>query len=253
MPVSKNQIKFINSLAKKKFRDETGFFIAEGTKLVNELSKIFTCETVFATTEWFQENTLPASFAHFEVAENDIEKLSQQKTPQGIIAVFRKPIQNLDVNNLKNKLILMLDGIQDPGNLGTIIRLADWFGITDIICSPETADAFAPKVVQASMGAMASVNVFYTPLADIILQLRKSVSVYGTFMEGSNIYTEKLSRDGIILLGNEGKGISPEIEKLVTKKLMIPEFASGKKASESLNVAIAGAIVCSEFRRRINF
>jgi TrmH family RNA methyltransferase len=250
MPVSKNQIKLVSSLAMKKFRDETGLFVAEGTKLISALAEKFACETIFATRQWLELNEPPACVNLIEASSDELIKLSQQKTPQGILAVFRKPQYSFDRNIAKNKLVLALDGIQDPGNLGTIIRLADWFGIHDIICSPETADVYAPKVVQATMGALASVNVFYMHLSVFFNSIPESTPVYGTFMEGRNIYTEKLSKEGIIVLGNEGNGISPDVEKYVTEKLMIPDFAGGNKTSESLNVAIAGAIVCSEFRRR---
>ncbi len=252
MPVSKNQIKLVNSLAIKKFRDETGLFLAEGTKLVQEMAGVFTCETVFVTREWLTNNKLPFCISHFEITAEELKNLSQQKSPQGIVAIFRKPENTFSYSSLKNKLILALDGVQDPGNFGTIIRLADWFGITEIVCSPETADAFAPKVVQATMGALSTVRVFYVPLTEFLSQLPESTPVFGTFMEGNNIYTEKLSENGIIVLGNEGNGISTEVEQFITHKLMIPDFSGGSKTSESLNVAIAGAIVCSEFRRRIN-
>ncbi len=250
MPASKNQIKLVSSLAMKKFRDETGLFIAEGTKLVADLAKVFSCESVFATQEWLNNHFCPNCDTFTLVTEADLSKLSQQKSPQGILALFRKPEFSFDAKKISDDLILVLDGVQDPGNLGTIIRIADWFGITQIICSPESADSFAPKVVQATMGALASVKVNYMALPHFFQQLSKEIPVYGTFMEGSNIYAESLDTKGVIILGNEGKGISREVEKFVTKKLMIPEFSEGKKNSESLNVAVSAAIVCSEFRRR---
>jgi TrmH family RNA methyltransferase len=250
MPVSKNQIKLVNALAIKKFRDETGLFFAEGSKLVRDMARGFACETIFVTHEWLINNELPVCKAHFVTTDDELKKLSQLKTPQGIIGIFRKPESSFNMSHLYNQLILALDGVQDPGNFGTIIRIADWFGIDHIVCSPETVDAFSPKVVQATMGALASVNVLYTPLADFLTQISASTPVYGTFMEGNNIYTENLTNNGIIVLGNEGNGISPEIEQFITQKLLIPDFSDGRKNTESLNVAMAGAIVCSEFRRR---
>lgn len=250
MPVSKNQVKLVNALAIKKFRDEAGLFLAEGRKLVRDMARVFTCETIFVTREWLITNELPACNAHFITTDDELKKLSQLKTPQGIIGIFRKPENSFNISNLNDKLILALDGVQDPGNLGTIIRIADWFGIDHIVCSPETVDAFSPKVVQATMGALATVKVFYTPLTDLLTHIPASTPVYGTFMEGNNIYTENLTNNGIIVLGNEGNGISPVVEQFITQKLMIPDFSEGRKNTESLNVAMAGAIVCSEFRRR---
>ncbi len=250
MPVSKNQIKLVNALAFKKYRDETGLFLAEGSKLVRDMARVFACETIFVTRDWLINNQLPVCKAYFETTVEELKKMSHLKTPQGIIGIFRKPENSFHISNINNKLVLAIDGVQDPGNLGTIIRIADWFGIAHIVCSPETVDAFSPKVVQATMGALASVNVIYTPLNDFLTQIPPSTPVYGTFMEGDNIYTEKLSTNGIIVLGNEGNGISPMIEQFITQKLMIPDFSEGRKNTESLNVAMACAIVCSEFRRR---
>jgi TrmH family RNA methyltransferase len=250
MPVSKNQIKLVNALAFKKFRDETGLFFAEGSKLVRDMARVFACETIFVTRDWLINNQLPVCKAYFETTVEELKKMSHLKTPQGIIGIFRKPENSFHISNINNKLVLAIDGVQDPGNLGTIIRIADWFGIAHIVCSPETVDAFSPKVVQATMGALASVNVLYTSLADFLTEIPPSTPVFGTFMEGNNIYTEKLTKNGIIVLGNEGNGISHEIEQFITQKLMIPDFSEGRKISESLNVAMAGAIVCSEFRRR---
>ena len=183
--------------------------------------------------------------------KDDLRKASFLKTPQDVIALFYQPEYKLDPDNLKDKLSLVLDTVQDPGNLGTIIRLADWFGIDDIICSPETVDCFNPKTVQATMGAIARIRVHYTPLAPFLKEL-SHMNIYGTFLEGDDIYKEKLSTSGLIVMGNEGNGISDEIRSLINKELHIPAFPVGKQTSESLNVAIATAIICSEFRRNIS-
>jgi TrmH family RNA methyltransferase len=160
------------------------------------------------------------------------------------------PDIELSTNLLEGKLSLALDDIQDPGNMGTIIRLADWFGIDFIICSNSTVDVFSPKVVQASMGAISRVKVIYCDLQKTLSEYNKLIPIYGTFMGGSNIYNEKLASKAIIVMGNEGNGISPDVEKLITDKIHIPSFATNRSTVESLNVAMATSIVCSEFRRR---
>lgn len=167
-----------------------------------------------------------------------------------MLAVFRKkPAVDISKEVLAGELSLALDDIQDPGNLGTIIRIADWFGIKNIFCSEFTADAYGSKVVQASMGALARVNMHYVNLPAFLSEI-KDIPVYGTFLEGLNIYPEKLSANGIIVMGNEGNGISREVAELVTHKLMIPSYPEHVPTSESLNVAVAAAIVCAEFRKR---
>jgi len=248
--ISKNKIKFIRSLEKKKFRNESACFLAEGNKLVADILPFFECECLITKASWLATQGNISVKELIVVEEKDIEKASLLKTPQDVLAVFRQPQYNLDNETLKNELSLVLDGIQDPGNLGTIIRLADWFGINRLICSPDTADVFNPKTVQASMGAIARVRVFYTSLPDWLDQM-KNLPVYGAFLEGSNIYTETLSSSGLIVMGNEGNGISPAVEKRITQKLYIPNYPPEAESTESLNVAVATAIVCSEFRRRL--
>lgn len=231
--ISKSQIKLVRSLQQKKFRDETGMFVAEGEKCVEELRKTF---------------DLYMLINHTNATDKEIEQMSTMRTPQGIIGVFKK--RNLtDLPDAGNQLLLALDGVQDPGNLGTIIRTADWFGITDILCSTDTADCYNPKVIQATMGSLARVRLHYIQLADYLQQLPAKVSIYGTLLDGQNIYKEKLNKNnGIILMGNEGNGISQQIRPFITKPLLIPSFQQCDHA-ESLNVAIATAIVLSEFRR----
>lgn len=249
--LSKSQVKYIKSLGLKKFRDQYGTFVAEGNKLVADLLPYFECELLVAAPSWMatQGDLHPGELV---VAGNgDIPKASFLKTPQDVLAVFRQPAYDLTEADPAGQLILALDGVQDPGNLGTIVRLADWFGIGHIVCSPDTADVFGPKTVQATMGALARVKVHYTPLAPYLS--KSGAPVYGTFLEGENIYAHPLSATGIILMGNEGNGIRPETAQTVTHKIHIPNYPPQRITSESLNVAIATAVVCSEFRRRAAF
>lgn len=250
---SKSKIKLINSLSKKKFRDETGFFIAEGTKLVLDLGTTLHCVLLATTPEWLKEHKTIKAEEVVEVDALELSKLSNQKNPQGVLAVFAKPSYKWKIEDLVPKLSLALDEVQDPGNLGTILRIADWFGITDVFCSENSADAFSPKAVQASMGALARVRVHTVPLAEFLQSCSSKMTVYGTFMDGENIYSQSLSPHGIIVMGNEGNGISSEIAKLVTHRLLIPNYPAGQATSESLNVSVATALVCSEFRRIITY
>ena len=249
--LSKSKIKYIRSLEMKKFRTESGCFLAEGNKLVRDILPFFECELLVAKPSWMaQQGDIRAG--ELIVAESDdIEKASLLKTPQDVIAVFKQPQYLLDKEELKQSLNLVLDGIQDPGNLGTIVRLADWFGIKNVICSSDTADIFNPKTVQATMGAIARVKVFYTSLHELLNE-STGLPVYGAFLEGKNIYEETLSAAGLIVMGNEGKGISPSLTQYISHKLYIPNYPVGTETTESLNVAVATAIICSEFRRRIH-
>jgi len=250
--LSKNKIKLIQSLDRKKNRDSSDLFLVEGNKLVEEaLASDFRIESLICTAG-FSEQHPEIRSKTFEIIETDpetIRKTSLQQNPQEALALIRKP-SSANYKPDLNKLIIALDFIQDPGNLGTILRIADWFGIENIVCSENTADIFNPKVVQASMGAIFRIKLQYLNLEDFLSQaVQINVPVYGTFLEGKNIYTEALTSKGILVMGNEGNGISENIERMVTSKLFIPSFSSGA-TSESLNVAIATAICCSEFRRR---
>ena len=251
--LSKNQIKLISSLQKKKFRDQNQLFVAEGYKLVNDLlqSKLeskYIIHTKQADTSELlkQKNKLDL----IECDPSDLKKISSLKTPSNLIGVFKIPSSNINYSDISHSLSILLDDVQDPGNLGTIIRIADWFGIPYIFCSKNTVDLYNPKVIQATMGALSRVKVVYTDLAQLIGKfVSKDFPVYGTFLEGETIYTSKLSTQGFIIMGNEGKGISAELKPLVNKKLFIPNFPSDQATSESLNVSVACSIVCSEFRR----
>lgn len=250
--LSKNKLKYIRSLERKKFRTQYRTFVAEGNKLVADLLPHFTCELLLAKPCWMAtQGDIPAD--ELLVAdEDDMNKASLQKSPQDVLAVFRQPDWTLDQVDPAGELVLALDGIQDPGNLGTIIRLADWFGIRHIVCSPDTADVFNPKTVQATMGALARVKVHYTDLvAYLHRQAERHIPLYGTFLDGENVYTKTLSSTSIVVMGNEGNGIRKEIESLIDEKLYIPNYPPEEETSESLNVAMATAVICAEFRRRL--
>ncbi len=246
--LSKAKTKYIRSLELKKFRNEYKTFVAEGNKLVSDMLPYFDCELLLARPSWMAtQGDIPAK--ELLVADDgDIEKASFLKSPQDVIAVFRQPVYPLEDVDPETNLIIALDGVQDPGNLGTIIRLADWFGIEHIVCSLDTVDVFNPKTVQATMGALARVKVHYTDLNAYLA--KQNTHVYGTFLEGDNLYSMELSPTGLLVMGSEGNGIRNENKPFITEKVFIPNYPADQTTSESLNVAIATAIVCSEFRRR---
>lgn len=249
--LSKNKVKYIHSLELKKYRNECDAFVAEGNKLVADMLDTFECELLLAKPSWMATQGDLKVTELIAADDEDIQKASFLKSPQDVLAIFKRPAWQLSAVNPTTQLVLALDGIQDPGNLGTIIRLADWFGIEHIVCSLDTVDVFSPKTVQATMGALAHVKVHYTEL-DGFLKTYKALSVplYGTFLDGENMYTKNLSETGILIMGNEGNGVRPSIEVLVNEKLYIPSYPAERETSESLNVAIATAVVCAEFRRR---
>ena len=289
--ISKSQIKLVRSLQMKKFRDETGLFVAEGEKCVEELRKGFEVEYYIQTADADRPATPDRTQTGLRpdrvllATPKEIEQMSGLRTPQGVIGVFRKrptrpPLEGEEKG--KEDIILVLDGVQDPGNLGTIIRTCDWFGVHEIVCSKDTADCYNPKVVQATMGALARVRVHYTDLVEWLSPTRpphegeENMRIYGTLLEGENMY-EVLGNGGlingdaslngglmpqVIIMGNEGNGISAEVRKLITHPIRIPSYPpngasgqNGKNAErsevvESLNVSIATAIVLAEFRRQ---
>lgn len=248
--LTKADINLVRSLARKEARRAEGLFVAEGAKLVGEaLASGWRVERVFATAEGAA--AIPHAPLPEPVGAKDMERLSHLKTPSGILALVRIPEHKLPAD-VGSALTLCLDGVQDPGNLGTIVRIADWFGIGDVVCSPGTADCFNPKVVQASMGAILRVRVHYAELGPVLEHAAgRGVPVYGTFLEGDDIYQSALTPAGIVVMGSEGGGISAAVAARVGRKLYIPPYpASRSGGSESLNVAVAAAVICSEFRRR---
>ena len=244
--MTKAEIQLVRSLADKRGRAEHGLFLAEGEKLIGELRashlrvrKIYALEGVFTGPEVEV------------VAPRDMERLSQLKTPSNSLALVEIPHYRLKTEELRDRLTLALDEVQNPGNVGTIIRLADWFGITDILCSEGTADCFNPKVIQATMGAILRVRVHYRPLAPLLAEAAAGgIPVYGTFLEGENIYESELAPTGIVVMGNEGRGVTPAVAQCISRKLFIPPWPADRRGSESLNVAMATGIVCAEFRRQ---
>lgn len=244
--MTKADIQLVRALADKRGRTEHGLFVAEGEKLIGELCasplkvrRIFTLEGIF---EGPGVEVVPP---------REMARLTLLKTAGNSLALVEIPHYRLEVEKLEGKLTLALDGVQNPGNLGTIIRLADWFGITDIVCSEDSADCFNPKVVQATMGAILRVRVHYTDLGRFLTDAAtRRIPVYGTFLEGDNIYKTDLTPTGIVVMGNEGRGVTPETARSVTRKLFIPPYPVDRHGSESLNVAMATGIICSEFRRR---
>ena len=250
--LSKSKIKWIHSLELKKNRDEQNLFVAEGIKLVLDLLPHLKCPFLAVCHPDFDFNLYSGQVSEAEqVTQDEYKKITFQKTPQGVLAVFEKLTDTWNEAEICNSLSLALDDVQDPGNLGTIIRLADWFGIRHVFCSLHSADAYSPKTVQATMGAIAGVNVHYVDLPPFLRQMKGKIPVYGTFMDGANIYEKTLENNAIIVMGNEGNGISAAAEALVTEKLLIPSFSATTVLSESLNVSTATAITLSEFRRRL--
>ncbi|MBP6230871.1 MAG: RNA methyltransferase [Paludibacteraceae bacterium] len=246
--LSKNKIQLIKSLRTKKKRKELGLFIVEGRKSVDELLSYFPCSLLFHTIEYVSD--VAVAYKQ-QVSENELKTISLLEQPQQVLAVFAMP-ENKQWSNtiLSEQLILVIDNIQDPGNLGTIIRVADWFGIRHIVCSIGTVDAYNPKTIQATMGSIGRVAVYYTDMEVFFNTLPVGYPVYGTFIEGENMYQSDLQQEALIVMGNEGNGISPLVQKYVTHKITIPNYPVNELAPESLNVAMATAIVCGEFRRR---
>ncbi len=252
--ISQNKRKIFRQLELKKRRDAEGLFVAEGRKTVGDLLRGgMSCTYLAATAERLRElGTLTAGIEVAEAEVDEIAEVSALQTRSEVIAIFRKPVATVPSPSA-DTLILALDEVQDPGNLGTIIRTADWFGVRQVVCSSRCADAFGPKAVQATMGALCRVKVSY---ADLGLWLRQNVEgvavpVFGTYLEGDNIYKTDIPRGGVVLMGNEGHGIDPRLSGFVTRKLYIPNFPVGSPTSESLNVSTATAVVLSEFRRRM--
>lgn len=252
--ISKSKISLINSLSLNKYREINNLFVAEGSKIVSELI-VSDYKIKYLIHNKKLNNTFFPKNAEVYCADDDtMKRLSNLKTQSSILAVVEIPHYSLNIPDLSNKLTLCLDDIQDPGNLGTIIRICDWFGIENIICSENSVDIYNPKVIQATMGAFLRVKVFYKNLNEFIpdYKLLTKNKCFGTFLNGQDIYKETLTESGLIILGNEGKGISPQLEKHIDSRLFIPSFSNNKQHAESLNISMATAIICSEFRRKLN-
>ncbi|HEY2582357.1 MAG TPA: RNA methyltransferase [Mucilaginibacter sp.] len=245
--LSKSQISLLKSLQQKKERVEHGLFLVEGYKSITEfINSSYQVEALYHTAQ-FSPKVLKLSqkINIGEISVTEMEKISSLKTPQEIVALVKIPNwPPLNHATLKQKFSIVLDGIQDPGNLGTIVRIADWFGIKNIICSADTVDAYNPKVVQATMGSLSRINIYYTNIAAILTQV--GLPIFGAMLKGENIYKADFGDEGLVVLGNEGNGLRPEIEKLIGKAVTIPS----KGEAESLNVAVAAALFCSEINRK---
>lgn len=244
--LSKSQISFIKSLHQKKYRKEHGLFIVEGIKSIKEfINSSYHIHTIFYNSEQYNLlPKLPANINLFEVKNAELDKISTLQTPQGFLALVHIPKnKQLDQKELKNQFTLILDGVQDPGNMGTIIRTADWFGFKNIICSLDSVEVFNPKTVQATMGSLARVNIFETDLPAFLTD--NKLPVFGALLDGESIYKTQWGNEGLVILGNEGKGISPEVIKKINKPVTIPRIGE----AESLNVAVSAAIFCAELVR----
>jgi TrmH family RNA methyltransferase len=255
--ISRNRIRFIQSLRTAKTRSEEQLYIIEGDKLVKEYISAGKAIKILAGKPDFL-NSLSEhqklKIAEIEsVNENELKRISTLATPHNVIAIISYSESSFDPVDLPGNLCVALDFVQDPGNMGTIIRASAWFGIKNIVCSENCVDVYNPKVVQASMGALLNVSISYCNLAEFLsVAGRKGVEVYGTLIDGESIYTANLERSGVIVLGNESKGISPELLPLISRKLAIPKFTDSTAGIESLNVGMAASIVFSEFARRSN-
>jgi RNA methyltransferase, TrmH family len=249
MTLSKNKIKLINSLSNKKNRENEGLFVVEGIKIVSEIMQSnLEIVSIFALESYFQTEKPSNKIDKNIISEKELKQISSLNTPNQVLALVKIPQIEFNILNFKNKLVLAFDNIQDPGNFGTIIRTAEWFGINNIICSKNSVDLYNSKVVQATMGAISRVNVFYLDLESVFPEfLKNEIPIYGTLLSGNNLYNESLSQNGIVLFGNESKGISKNLEQFVTKKIKIP--ASENNKTESLNISIATGIICAEFLR----
>ncbi|EOR94959.1 RNA methyltransferase, TrmH family [Arcticibacter svalbardensis MN12-7] len=245
--LSKSQISFVNALHVKKNRKDLSLFLVEGVKSISEfLNSAFIVESIYCSSATLIKfSKLSPTVKFYEITDAELKKISTLTTPQDAVAIIRIPEKTpLRPESFKDRFTIILDGIQDPGNMGTIIRTADWFGFSEIICSEDTVEVYNPKVVQASMGSLSRVAVHYTDLSQLVSN--SGIPVYGTLLAGVSIYETSFTEPGFIVLGNEGKGISYAVIPLITNQITIPRFGN----AESLNVAISAAIVCSEIKRR---
>jgi TrmH family RNA methyltransferase len=251
MLLSKAHVKLVQALQQKKFREEHKLFTAEGVKVIADfLRSDLVCTHIFANEDWFRVNKtkVEMSVSLIQVSDDDLKRMSKLTTPNKVIGVFEIPTPK--VVSPTEQLTLVLDGISDPGNLGTIIRIADWYGIHNLVCSTDTVDCYNYKVVQATMGSLANVNVTYTNLVTY-LQETKVKNIYGTLLDGENIYKQKLQLPALLVMGSESHGISEEVATCLTQKIKIASGNTNEHSAESLNVGVACAVACSEFLRGV--
>ena len=240
--MTKADIQFVRSLSDKRVRDAERLFVAEGAKLVEEI----VASTMKVRRIYVEGQSVE------RIERRDMERISQLKTPTDTLAVVCQPRHELNLDRVFGGLVLALDGVQNPGNMGTILRLADWFGVDGLVCSESCADAYNPKVVQSTMGALSRVKIYEkVNLPQWLSKVSDFLPVYGTVLDGNNLYAEELNSNAVIVMGSEGNGISSEVMSTLSHRLFIPNYPLEKQTSESLNVAVATAIVCAEFRRRI--
>ncbi len=255
--ITREQIKYIRSLQQKKFREEYSCYVAEGLKIICEVISNQSSDIEFLVCTPKIKNQLKIGFRNqemkiIEVSEKEFSRISNQKTPQEALAVLRMRKHLNLPDKIEKGLILALDRIQDPGNLGTLLRIADWFGVKDLICSDDSVDLYNPKVIQASMGAFLRVNVHYGNLGNLLTGLKENqgYTIYGTTLDGNNIYNEEFSSKSILILGNESSGLSESVKAITDRQVMIPNYGTGNEKTESLNVSVAAAVICSEICRR---
>ena len=256
--ISTSQSKLIRSLRQKKYRDQSRLYLAEGEKMVIELlagkgGLAHQIQELFASRDWIDRNEdLLDQFKNRvnEASAAELKKVSNLVTPQQVLALVNQPKRIFQLDPLLNNPVLAFESIRDPGNLGTIIRTADWFGIDHMVCSPDSADLYNPKVVQATMGAIARVEVYYTNIEQLLAEseMKKKI-VYGTFLEGENIYESKMEQNPLVLFGNESRGLSDRFDPFIHRRIAIPSYSRIGKGSESLNIASSVAVFCSELKR----
>ncbi len=250
--ISKATISLINSLRYPKYRNKHNLFIAEGQKIITE---ILISDYKINSIIFNLSKTEPAEYRGiktFTCTDDEMKKISNLKNPPPVLALVNLPIKELNINQLKNDLCIAVEDIQDPGNLGTLVRICDWFGIKNIICSKNSVDIYNPKTIQATMGSFVRVNVFYEDFNLFLSEYKSKIKnpVYGTFLDGENIYKTDLPKSALLLLGNEGHGISKQTESFIDKRLFIPPLDKHGNHAESLNISVAAGIICSEFRRK---
>ncbi len=249
--LSSSKIKWLKSLGQKKYRKQEGVFIAQGDKIVKELlTSSLEVKQIYATASWIDDLVFPAGLNPQNITNKELERISSLNSPNQALAVVKIPQAKPNAIEFRNQFTLVLDNIQDPGNLGTILRTADWFGIRNIVCSPDTAELYNPKVIQASMGSFMRVKVFYTLLENFFSSIPDNFPVLGALLDGEDIFSTQLPSEGILVTGNESRGISPAIRGFITQKLYIPRGNENSEQPESLNAAVATGIILANLTKR---